>query len=57
MTGAYIWVLAGIFIIVLGIAIAFASIRWAEYRRHRTLADKRQTDEATRQAFKEQEPD
>lgn len=57
MTGAYIWVLAGIFIIVLGIAIAFASIRWAEYRRHRTLADKRQTDEATRQAFKEQGPD
>ncbi|HLW26578.1 MAG TPA: hypothetical protein VKY54_02520 [Kiloniellales bacterium] len=57
MAGAYIWVLAGIFIVVLGVAIAFATIRWTEYRKHRTLNEKRQTDEATRQAFKEQGPD
>lgn len=57
MTGAYIWVLAGIGIIVLGVAIAFVMVRWTEYRKHRSLAEKRQTDQATRRAFEEDGPD
>lgn len=57
MTGSYIWVLTGLGIVVLGVVIAFAMIRWTEYRKHRSLSEKRQTDEATRRAFDEQGPD
>lgn len=57
MDVGYIWVLAALGIVVLGLVIAYSMQRWTRYREHRTPEEKRRSDQATRRAFEDDGPD